>query len=105
MKTKETTHILFSRFEKQVIFISGKTEKEANKKVYNFLLCYKDFEIIKTIYHSNSGHLWIGTIIGNYEYNMPSTITGHSKKEVEKTVAIIKELLKTDIKFLICKLY
>ena len=105
MEKKVTSLILFNRFEKEIIIITGKNEEEANEKLQNLLLWEHDFKIIKTISHSKSRHLWVGDMINNYKYNAPATVIGHSKKEIVQIAKLIRNLLEEDILFEIYKKY
>lgn len=105
MEKRVTSHILFNKFEKEIIIITGKNREDANEKLQNLLLWEHNFRIIETISHSKSRHLWIGNMINNYKYNAPATVIGHSKKEVVQIAKLIRDLLKEDILFEIYKQY
>lgn len=102
---KKTSIILFDKYEKQVTILSGKTEEDIVKKYYYYLDIYNNFDLIKSIQHSNSRHLWIADLIEKHRHNIPEVITGYSKKEVKEMAGIIRNLLKENLHFQIYKLY
>lgn len=105
MERKKVSNILFNEVEKYLTIISGKTEKEVNRRCYYYQDIYDNFKIIKTITHSNSRHLWKADLLGEHRYNIPKTITGYSKKEIKIIVATIRSLFKENLYFQIYKQY
>lgn len=105
MERKKVSHILFNEGEKYVTIISGRTEKDANRRCYYYQDIYAGFKTIKTIIHSNARHLWIADLIGKHKYNIPETITGYSKKEIKTIIKTIESQLKENLNFKIYKNY
>ena len=105
MERKKVSHILFNEMEQYVTIISGATEEDAARRCHYYQDIYDNFEIIKTITHSNSRHLWVADLLGKCGYNIPRTIRGYSKKEIKIMVATIRSLFKKNFYFQIYKLY
>lgn len=105
MGRKKVSNILFSEGENYATIISGKTEEEVNRRCDYYQDIYDNFKIIKTITHSNSRHLWVAELLGEYGDNIPRVMTGHSKKEIKIMIATIRSLFKENLYFQFYKLY
>lgn len=105
MREEKITYILFNEREKYISLIYGKNKEEATKRLYYYQDLYEGFNLIHTIYHSNSRHSWVVDFVGYHKSHIPNSLTGHSKKELKKAVGAIRKALEEPLQFIIYKNY